>query len=272
MILQRAEDGSGKKHRIRWLARCDCGNEIVSRTAAFRSGDTRSCGCARRLSLQKLAAQAPRRTRVCRGCSLDFVVNRFKRTWYCTRECWKTAKRRAKDARASDPVGREQRRQKAAAASRECERSRARLEPGIHTRRAQAWRSRNPSRSRELNDTKTWTPERRARHAMNHRLWMAKHGKRESDSRKSAPGVGVTGQDWLRILELHDHRCAYCLTPGLKLTVDHVVALSRGGCHEPSNIVPACRSCNSTKNNRPIWAMLKARSAKPNEGTNVNSH
>lgn len=39
--------------------------------------------------------------------------------------------------------------------------------------------------------------------------------------------------------------CAYCGGPGG--TVDHVVPLSRGGQHTEGNLVPACRSCNSSK-------------------------
>jgi 5-methylcytosine-specific restriction endonuclease McrA len=45
--------------------------------------------------------------------------------------------------------------------------------------------------------------------------------------------------------------CAYCGSKD-RLEVDHVVALSRGGLDEPSNIIPACRSCNGSKNARPI--------------------
>lgn len=40
-------------------------------------------------------------------------------------------------------------------------------------------------------------------------------------------------------------RCFYC--PGLAETVDHVVPLVRGGTNYEGNLVPACRSCNSSK-------------------------
>lgn len=40
--------------------------------------------------------------------------------------------------------------------------------------------------------------------------------------------------------------CAYCGEKQL-LTLDHVLALSRGGLHEASNIVPACLRCNCSK-------------------------
>lgn len=45
-----------------------------------------------------------------------------------------------------------------------------------------------------------------------------------------------------------DHRCQYCGRPAENL--DHVVPRSRGGSHSWDNVVAACRSCNSRKENR----------------------
>jgi len=39
--------------------------------------------------------------------------------------------------------------------------------------------------------------------------------------------------------------CYYCIHP--VMTVDHVIPLTRGGTHWEGNLVPACRSCNSSK-------------------------
>lgn len=49
--------------------------------------------------------------------------------------------------------------------------------------------------------------------------------------------------------------CAYCRGPAH--TVDHVVPRSKGGPDGSENLVAACRSCNSEKNDRamPIAAM-----------------
>ena len=45
-VLRRAEDdGSG---RPRWLCRCDCGELCVAAGRNLRSGNTKSCGCARK--------------------------------------------------------------------------------------------------------------------------------------------------------------------------------------------------------------------------------
>ena len=44
-------------------------------------------------------------------------------------------------------------------------------------------------------------------------------------------------------------KCYYCgrLTPPKELTMDHIVAISRGGKTTKSNVVPACKVCNNNK-------------------------
>lgn len=49
------------------------------------------------------------------------------------------------------------------------------------------------------------------------------------------------------IAELFNHSCAYC--GSAYQTWDHVYPVSRGGQTVPGNMVPACISCNSSKNN-----------------------
>jgi len=65
----------------------------------------------------------------------------------------------------------------------------------------------------------------------------------------------LTSQEWLDILEENNYRCVYC---GVEFncenlpTKDHITPLSKGGDNVKENIVPACRSCNSKKNNKII--------------------
>ena len=51
--------------------------------------------------------------------------------------------------------------------------------------------------------------------------------------------------------------CAYCNSTA-KPTVDHVLALTLGGLDEPSNVVPACSRCNSSKHTRPVESWYRA--------------
>lgn len=58
-----------------------------------------------------------------------------------------------------------------------------------------------------------------------------------------------TAEQWRQVKAAYKHRCAYC-GERKPLTQDHVLPISQGGHHTASNIVPACRSCNSSKNAR----------------------
>lgn len=75
-------------------------------------------------------------------------------------------------------------------------------------------------------------------------VYNAKRGAR----RRAITKVGtVLPADWLAIKTRHGGRCIYCGKKPDRLTMDHFVPLAKGGAHDPSNIVPACRSCNSRK-------------------------
>jgi 5-methylcytosine-specific restriction endonuclease McrA len=60
----------------------------------------------------------------------------------------------------------------------------------------------------------------------------------------------ITVSEWKKIKLLYKNKCAYCLKEFKKLTMDHVVPLVKGGSHDKDNIVPACKSCNSSKQAR----------------------
>lgn len=42
------------------------------------------------------------------------------------------------------------------------------------------------------------------------------------------------------------HACFYCKRK-VKLEMDHLQAITKGGRHVPENVVPACRHCNASK-------------------------
>ena len=61
----------------------------------------------------------------------------------------------------------------------------------------------------------------------------------------------LTSEQWHDACEAFDFTCAYCGNES-KLTMDHVVPVSNGGSTSADNIIPACQSCNSSKNNKDI--------------------
>ncbi|MFF0822395.1 HNH endonuclease [Micromonospora haikouensis] len=52
--------------------------------------------------------------------------------------------------------------------------------------------------------------------------------------------------------------CTYCPQPAE--TIDHLVPLNRGGRHAEGNLVPACRSCNSSKGDKFLIEWLRWKS------------
>jgi 5-methylcytosine-specific restriction endonuclease McrA len=68
---------------------------------------------------------------------------------------------------------------------------------------------------------------------------------------RDAATVGLSTKARLRLLHTwrsQGRACAYCQGPAE--TVDHVIPLVRGGTNHEGNLVPACRSCNSRKQDR----------------------
>ena len=66
-----------------------------------------------------------------------------------------------------------------------------------------------------------------------------RHEKRED--------FALTDDEWVQTVTYFDGCCAYCGSAA-KLTYDHFIPFSKGGPFTQSNIIPACGSCNSSKN------------------------
>lgn len=73
-----------------------------------------------------------------------------------------------------------------------------------------------------------------------------------------AGGRTIAVRDVERLMRRYDHLCGYCGSSPAD-ALDHVVPLSRGGSHSIGNLVPSCRSCNSTKSHRTVmeWRLGK---------------
>lgn len=79
--------------------------------------------------------------------------------------------------------------------------------------------------------------------------------------RKGATLIGdLTPEQWEQVIEKYNHTCLCCgkREPEIKITLDHIIPLSRGGSHTKENVQPLCKSCNSRKNTKTIDFREKA--------------
>jgi len=83
-----------------------------------------------------------------------------------------------------------------------------------------------------------------------HPEWAAavKHRRRVAESSSGH----FTAREWAAVKVRQNHQCAACgkSAPEIKLTVDHIIPISKGGSNNIDNIQGLCRSCNSRKHNR----------------------
>ena len=68
----------------------------------------------------------------------------------------------------------------------------------------------------------------------------------------------LTRSQWERIKRKHKQRCYYCGIKHDKLTIDHVVPISKGGDNSLCNIVPACITCNRLKGSKSLVEWVRA--------------
>lgn len=178
----------------------------------------------------------PVQSRVCLLCAAEFIPADPRRIKYCTPECARIANNRrgstgVKPRKAElclncgHPLS-GQRRDARACSARCRDRLKYLAARELRIAQAAAWAKANPEAKRKA------ATRRRARKFDN------------------SGGVGVSARDWKRLVNRFDGRCAYCGVRPEQLDQDHVIPLSLGGRDAIGNILPACRSCNSSKSDR----------------------
>ena len=123
-----------------------------------------------------------------------------------------------------------------------------------HRNRDRAWRTTSSEESKAKR--RAWyaihresEAARAARYNKTHReICNANHHRRRARERE-APST-ATAEQAKAIKAVYRGKCAYCGCRPVKLTIDHVISLAKGGTHTPENLVPACGSCNSKKGDR----------------------
>lgn len=89
-------------------------------------------------------------------------------------------------------------------------------------------------------------------------LEQARTNTRNRQARRRGADGKFTKDEWLELKNNYG-RCAYCNKETDNLQADHVIPIILGGSNNISNVVPACQSCNSSKNGRPLllWMLSK---------------
>lgn len=62
-------------------------------------------------------------------------------------------------------------------------------------------------------------------------------------------GGSFTLGEWQTLKAQYNYTCPHCdrIEPDIKLTIDHIIPVSKGGSNNIENIQPLCGSCNSKK-------------------------
>lgn len=66
-------------------------------------------------------------------------------------------------------------------------------------------------------------------------------------ARKKSLLDNFTSNQWEDSKIYFDNKCAYCEKPSMRLTQEHFIPVAKGGHYTAFNIIPACKSCNSSK-------------------------
>lgn len=198
----------------------------------------------------------------CAHCGAAFAVRRAG-TRYCSRRCRDAAYRAANRERAQATsaawrAANPERARAACAAYYAANRERARAYDA-------AWVAANPQRKRAYNAAyRAAHPDRVTAY---HAAYRAAHPERSADdaARYRARKLGADGShtlaEWQARVAAFGGRCAYCQRSDVRLERDHVIALIEGGTNDITNILPACRSCNSSKGRRTAAEFLALREA-----------
>lgn len=128
---------------------------------------------------------------------------------------------------------------------------------------SQQWRQRNLKRSRAneaayKQNNRDRIKKRYRQYCRNNPHYLQGKNSRRRAKIKAACAVPYTAKQVKERFKQFGNQCVYCLTRKT-LTVDHFFPLSKGGIDALKNLVPACRSCNSSKGDRdPItWMQQK---------------
>jgi len=116
--------------------------------------------------------------------------------------------------------------------------------------RSKAWKAANPERVKtsSCKGIRSWRARNPTKVKAQKAAW--KHRRRAAGPLKTSTVAAIL---------LNSNGCVYCGSPG-PLTLEHLLATTKGGTNEPANLKAACVSCNSSKQDKPwkLWFRKQA--------------
>ena len=82
------------------------------------------------------------------------------------------------------------------------------------------------------------------------RRLLGRHAEHRRRVRLKGVLCTLTEEEWQNLIVAYKGHCAYCGRLPDRLTLDHIVPVSRRGSHTVANVVPACMDCNRRKGNK----------------------
>lgn len=118
----------------------------------------------------------------------------------------------------------------------------------------------NEHKEKHLADIEIWKKNNAEKVREIKRQWKLRNPDVEMEhcrarrARLKGSGGVVSKQEWNELKNKYDYTCLCCgkKEPEIKLTLDHVSPISRGGMNVISNAQPLCQPCNSSKNTKTI--------------------
>lgn len=119
--------------------------------------------------------------------------------------------------------------------------------------RIKTWQRRNAHylieyRRKYYEENKEKIREKQKEYEANNREKKVIREQRRIARKKSLPQT-FTDVEWAECLRFFDNKCCYCGMGG-EMQQEHFIPVSKGGGYEVTNILPACPSCNASKNNK----------------------
>lgn len=112
---------------------------------------------------------------------------------------------------------------------------------------SKSWRAENPERVRSYN----------SQYAKGNPEYFRAAAQKRAAKKKSL-ACSLSLEEWEKAKAFFNNECAYCGKKLKRLTQDHVIPLSKGGTYTADNIIPACKSCNSSKHDKDFEEWYKS--------------